>query len=183
MSETSTSVPASAGPSGRRWLLVGSLALNLLFIGGLAALWVHGPPGLGHRGPSQTAFGLMKFSRDLPPDRREAVRKHLKDARQGLKDLRAELRAARQKASEVLASSSYSAEQMQAALAAVANAENRMRDVGSAALVKAIAELTPDERQKLAEAWNRRLQKEQRRTGKSGKDDPGEGPDDPPGPP
>jgi hypothetical protein len=42
--------------------------------------------------------------------------------------------------------------------------------VGSAALLKSIGELTPEERQKLAEAWTRRLEKQQRRKGKSDKD-------------
>ena len=171
MSDTSTTPPTASAPSaGRRWLLIGSLALNLLFIGGLGALWFKGPPGPGHWGPSQTAFGIMRFSRDLPPERRVAVRQHLKEARQVLKDLKAELRVARLKAAEVLASPSYTPEQLKAALDAIASGENRMRDVGSVALLKSIGELTPEERQKLAEAWTRRLEKQQRRKGKSDKD-------------
>lgn len=163
--------PSASAPSrGWRWLLIGSLALNLLFIGGLGALWFKGPPGPGHWGSSQTAFGIMRFSRDLPPERRDAVRQHLKEARQGLKDLRAELRAARLKAAEVLASPSYTPEQLKAALETIASAENRMRDAGSAALLKSIEELTPEERQRLAEAWTRRLEKPQRRRAKSDKD-------------
>ncbi|MGZ8409752.1 MAG: periplasmic heavy metal sensor [Hyphomicrobium sp.] len=171
MSDASmTPANASAPSAGRRWLLIGSLALNLLFIGGLGALWFKGPPGPGHWGPSQTAFGIMRFSRDLPPERRDAVRQHLKEARQGLKDLKAELRVARMKAAEVLASPSYTPEQLKAALDTIGSAENRMRDAGSAALLKSIGELTPDERKKLAEAWTRRLEKPQRRKAKSDKD-------------
>ncbi|MCU0736018.1 MAG: periplasmic heavy metal sensor [Methylotetracoccus sp.] len=170
MSETSTP-PTTGGPSGgRRWLLISSLALNLLFIGGVGALWFKGPPGPGHWGPSQTAFGIMRFSRELPPERRAAVRQHLKEARQGLKDLKAELRLARQKAAEVLASTSYTPEQLKTALDAIALAENRMRDTGTAALLKSIGELTPEERQKLAAGWTQRLQKEQRRKNKSDKE-------------
>lgn len=176
MSDTSMAPPTASAPSsGWRWLLISSLALNLLFIGGLGALWFKGPPGPGHWGASQTAFGIMKFSRDLPPERRDAVRQHLKDARQGLKDLRAELRAARLKAAEVLASPSYAPEQLKAALEAIASAENRMRDAGSVALLKSIGELTPEERQSLAEAWTRRLEKPQRRRAKSDKDSATEG--------
>lgn len=163
---------ASALSAGWRWLLIGSLALNLLFIGGLGALWFKGPPGPGHWGSSQTAFGIMRFSRDLPPERRDAVRQHLKEARQGLKDLKAELRGARLKAAEVLASPSYTPEQLKAALDTIASAEDRMRDLGSAAILKSIGELTPDERQKLAGTWTRRLEKSQRRKAKSDKDSP-----------
>ncbi len=184
MSDTSTPPAASAPSGGRRWLLIGSLALNLLFVGGLGALWFKGPPGPGHWGPSQTAFGIMRFSRDLPPERRDAVRQHLKEARQGLKDLKAELLVARQKAAEVLASATYTPEQLKAALDAIALAENRMRDVGTAALLKAIGELTPDERLKLADAWTRRLEKQQRRRGKSDKDGAADEPlESPPGSP
>jgi len=155
LTETS---PASS--SGRRWLLVGSLALNLLFIGGLAAIWWKGPPPVyGHPGLTQTPFGLMKFARDLPPERRDAVRRHLKDARADMRGLRDELRAARQKAAEVLKSPDYTADNMSAALGAIAAADNRIRDRGAAALLAAIGELTPEERQELASSWQRRLER------------------------
>lgn len=155
--------PASAtlSPSpGRRSLLVGSLALNLLFLGGLTALWWKGSiSGYGHPGPSQTAFGLMKFSRDLPAERRDAVRRHLKDARVDLRGLREDLLVARRNAAEVLASANYTPEKMQAALDAIAAADQRIRDRGTGALVKAIGELTPEERASLAASWQRRLEK------------------------
>ncbi len=176
MTEPSTSVLAS-GPAparGGRWLLVGSLALNLLFVGGLAALWLKGPPGFHHRwGPSQTAFGIMRFSGELPPERREAVRRHLREARQSLKDVRDGLRSARAKAAEVLAAPDYTAEKMQAALEAIAVTDNRLREMGTAALMKAIGELTPDERQKLAAAWTRRLERERGRKSRSDTDGSG----------
>jgi uncharacterized membrane protein len=160
LTETS---PASATPapsSGRRWLLVGSLALNLLFLGGLAAIWWKGPlPVYGHPGPTQTPFGLMKFARDLPPERRDAVRRHLKDARTDMRGLRDELRVARQMAADVLKSPDYTADKMSAALGAIAAADNRIRDRGSAALLAAIGELTPEERQELAGSWQRRLER------------------------
>jgi len=170
LSDTTTPATPPASARGWRWLLVASLALNLLFIGGLGALWLKGPPGPGHWGPSQTAFGLMRFSRELPPERRDAVRRHLKEARQDLKALRAEVRDARSKASAVLASPDYTPEAMQAALAAVAAADNRVRDSGTSALMKSIGELTAEERQKLAAAWNRRLDRDRGRKGKADKD-------------
>jgi uncharacterized membrane protein len=172
LSDTTRPAVPPASTRGWRWLLVASLALNLVFIGGLGALWLKGPPGPGRWGPSQTAFGLMRFSRELPPERRDAVRRHLKEARQDLKSLRAELRDARSKATAVLASPDYTAEAMQAALAAVAAADNRMRESGTAALMKSIGELTGEERQKLAAAWNRRLDRERGSKGKAEKDGP-----------
>jgi uncharacterized membrane protein len=159
LSDTSAA-PVLPPSSGRRWLLVGSLAVNLVFLGGLAALWWKGPiAGYGHPGPSQSAFGLMKFSRDLPPDRRDAVRQHLKAARADLRRLREDLLAARRNAAEVLKSADYTPQNMQTALDAIATADQRIRDRGTAALVNAIGELTPAERAALATSWQRRLDK------------------------
>jgi uncharacterized membrane protein len=173
-----TSAPAAAPTPSRwqRWLFVGSLALNLLFIGGLAGLWFKGPPPHGgpHRGPSPTAFGLMKFSRDLPPERRDVVRKPLREARAPLRALRAELVQARRKAAEVLGSSDYTTEALQAAMTSVADLESRMRQVGRDTLVSAIRELTPEERRRLAEAWTQRLDFEKSRKGRRDKDKPEE---------
>ncbi|MCU0953208.1 MAG: periplasmic heavy metal sensor [Hyphomicrobium sp.] len=178
MTDTPPASAELAPASGRRWLLVGSLALNLLFLGGLGALWWKGPmPGFGHPGPAQTAFGLMKFSRDLPPERRDAVRRHLKEARLELRGFRDELLAARRNAAEVLKSADYTPEKMRAALDAIASADQRIRDRGTAALVNAIGELTPEERATLAGSWQRRLEKP---AGRKEKQETGELDDGPP---
>jgi uncharacterized membrane protein len=180
LSDLSTPPAASAPSRGRRWLLVGSLALNLLVAGALLALWIKGPPPHGRHPPSQTAFGIMRFSGQLPPERREAVRKHLRDARDELGALRDELRAARTKAAEALASPNYSAAELQAALEAISAADNRLREMGTATMLRAIGELTPEDRQKLSEAWSRRLERMSRRKGKPDKDTPPEAPGDKP---
>lgn len=150
----------AASPRRWRWLLLASLAVNLVFVGGLAAVWFHGPPGHWRSGASQTAFGLMRFSRELPPERRDAVRAHLREARPVLRDLKTGLREARLNAAKVLASPSYTPEAMKAAMDAIAQGDSRMREAGTAALLKAIEELSPQERQKLAEHWMRRLERE-----------------------
>lgn len=188
---TETAQPPAPAACGRRWrwLLVASLALNLLIIGGLAGLWMKGPPhGRPHWGASPTAFGLMRFTRDLPPERREAVRGHLKDARTSLRALRSELRDARRNAVEALRTPDYSTDKLAAAMAAVADVDNRMRAAGTEALMKGIAELTPEERAKLADAWTRRLEAGEGRRHRHGKDGlegdaAPEGPAGPPGPP
>jgi uncharacterized membrane protein len=171
LSDLSTPAPPAGSARKWRWLLLISVALNLVFVGGLAALWWKGPPGPWRGGASQTAFGLMKFSRELPDERRDAVRRHLKEARPVLKAAQVELRQARAKAAEVLGSASYTPEAMRAALDAVAATDNRLRSMGTDALMKAIGELTADDRQKLAASWTRRLEREQRRKGKRDRDD------------
>jgi uncharacterized membrane protein len=123
----------------------------------------------------------MKFSRELPAERRDAVRRHLKDARPALRAAQDELRQARAKAAEVLGSPTYTADAMRAALDGVASTDNRLRTMGTDALMKAIGELTPEDRQKLAESWTRRLEREQKRRGKRDREDgrPGDPPDAP----
>lgn len=183
MTETSSSAPPGAPRTGRRWLLVASLALNLLFIGGIAGLWLkgpHGPHGPPSWGPSPTAFGLMMFARQLPPERRDVVRVPLREARKTLRPLRAQLREARGKAAAVLASPDYTQEQLQAAMAAIADVDSRMRQAGTEALLAAIDKLTPDERRQLSEAWSKRLAMEASRRMRRGKDEGPDGPREPP---
>jgi uncharacterized membrane protein len=177
--------PAATG-RGLRWLLIASLALNLLVAGALAGLWLKGPPPHGpHRGgPSATAFGLMMFSRDLPPERREAVRKPLREARRAARPLREDMRAARTRAAEVLAAPDFTAEKLKAAMDEIGAVETRLRGSGVDALVGAVGALTPEERRKLSEVWKRRLEQGERRKGKQGRDGPGKDgpPDEPDGP-
>jgi uncharacterized membrane protein len=176
LTETSTP-PAAIQPSrGLRWLLVVSLALNLLVAGAVLALWIKGPPRHGPHGPTQTAFGLLRFSDELPPERREAVRRHLRESRPELRALRGDLRTARSKAVDALQSPSFTLEEMKTALDAISAADGRLRDAGASTLLKAIGELTAEERDKLAQAWKRRLDREQRRKGKPGKDGSPDGP-------
>jgi uncharacterized membrane protein len=92
-----------------------------------------------------------------------------------LRALRAELVQARRKAAEVLGSSDYTTEALQAAMTSVAELESQMRQVGRDTLVSAIRELTPEERRRLAEAWTQRLDFETSRKGRRDKDKPEEG--------
>ncbi len=163
MTEANPSVTQPKNGRGWRWLLVVSLALNLLVAGAVAGLWIKGPPhGAPHWGATPTTFGLMRFSRDLPLERRQKVRGHLREAYKSLRPLRDEMRAARRRAAEALGAPDFSKEKLQAAMDGIGAAETRIRQTGVDALIKGIGELEPVERQKLSEAWLQRLDREYR---------------------
>lgn len=172
-----THMDPTPGPAPRsrwRWLLIASLALNFLVLGAMAGAWVfghrHGP---GRWGATPMEHGLMHFSRQLPEDRREAVRRHLKEGRQAMKPLKEDLRKARISAAEVLGSADYTPEKMRAAMEAAGAADLKLRQNGVDVVIKAIGTLTPEDRKSLSEAWSRRLKHEDRRNRKFDKNDDG----------
>lgn len=180
MSETVSPGPVPIAPSGKpgrgRWLLIASLAFNLLVAGALAGAFFFGPKhGPGRWGATPMEFGLMHFSRKLPEDRRVAVREVLREGRKTAKPLRAQLRDARLTAANVLGSADYSADRMQAALAQIGVIEDGLRRNGVSVVVTALDKLTPEDRKALSEIWTKRLERhDKRRKGrtpeKDGKD-------------
>lgn len=180
MSDQPAPNPETPPSTGRRfrWLLIASLAVNLLVFGAMAGAWVFGHRH-GHMrgwGPTPMEHGLMFFSRSLPEERRDMVRKHLKDGRAAAKPIREELRQARLRAAEILMSPDFTTDKLKAAMDAIGAADQRMRQNGADVVVKAVEGLNPEERKSLGQHWQRRLQFEDRRRKRSGKDaPPGEG--------
>lgn len=170
--------PASAGPGRKRWLLVASLALNLLVLGAFAGAYFFGPRhGPGRWGATPMEFGLMHFSRKLPEERRNGVREVLREGRKAAKPLREDLRKAREAAALVLGSPDYTTEKMQAALEQIGVAEDSLRRNGAAVVVKAIERLTPEDRKSLSEAWTKRLERHDKRRKSQGKESDKDNPD------
>ncbi|MDX2308442.1 MAG: periplasmic heavy metal sensor [Hyphomicrobium sp.] len=173
-----TAPEAATDPAARprrwtKWLLVVSLALNLLIAGGLAGAWWH------HRneGPMRWAggpsdFGLMYFSRSLPEERREAVRKLLREGRKSLRDHKSEVTALRASAADALAADDFSPEKFRAAVETVGTSEETRRKGSIDVLMQVVQTLTPDERKRLAAMWKKRIERESRRF-KKPKDDDG----------
>lgn len=150
---------ADGSSAGRaRWfkiLLVGSLALNLLFIGGLAkAAWHHrhGGPG-GHGGP-----GLMGFVRDLPPDRRQLIGAELKAAREAVEPMRTTVRERWSEANTVLVEEPFDKAKYKAAMDRVTEAEGQLKNAITAAMSETAAKMSPDERRAL-QAWRDKRKK------------------------
>ncbi len=142
------------GSRPRSWvkpLLIGSLALNLLFIGGMAsAMWRHhhgfGPPG-GPRGGGD--FSLMGFVDELPADRQQAVRDQLKSARDAVKPLRQEVRDAWAATNTVLTVEPFDKAKAKDAAAKLMAAEAKFKTAVSDALLDTAEKLTAEERKTL----------------------------------
>ncbi len=151
---TDTGAGGPAGPSRLKLLLIVSLALNLLVIGALAGAFVMGPRrGHWHFGGRGEDFGLLGFARNLPADRRSAIRKSVQRDRAALKPLWLEMRKARENAAAVLVAEPYDKDKVKAAFDAIGAAEGRLKDAGVAIFLNTAEQLTPDERRALGEWW------------------------------
>ena len=157
LSETPpASSAAPAGPSRMKWLLIASLAVNLLLIGAFA-----GPRLFGHRlwrggDRGGEEFGLVGYARHLPTERRKMVRKIVEAEKGPIKALREDVRKARQEAGAVLVTEPFDTEKLKAALARISEAEAKLKAAGLSAFLNVAQEFTPEERQGLLEHWKRR---------------------------
>ncbi len=157
MSQTDPKAPVEGRSNGsRRWLwtlLVVSLAINLLVIGALAgAFWHRGHRGHGAGGDHRQAFGIVRFARDLPADRREVLVGFVNDARGRLRSQRKEAHAARRTAHDVLMAEPFDAQAFASAVNNVVAARSTSHKLAADMLVNAVGAMTAEERRAYA-AW------------------------------
>lgn len=146
-------------PSRWRIFLLGSLALNLLFVG-LAAgsLW----SGKRHyslmgnaRGTSDLA--IPGFIKSLPKERAKELRKLIKQqVSPDLTPLTAAIRQARRDAAAALAEATFDREKLTAAFSSIDVSEAAAKAAARSTLFALAQQLTPAERQILAERWKAR---------------------------
>ncbi len=144
---------AARKPSWQKWLLIASLAVNLLILGGAAgAFWSHRHGGR-HFGHGQgREHGLMGFVRELAPDRQGEIRAALEAEREKIKPMREGVKDGWKETNTVLASEPFDKEKLKAAMTRMIDAETRFRTAISDALVDTAAKLSPEERQRL-KSW------------------------------
>ena len=128
--------------------LVASLALNLLFIGGIAAAVWHHHHERGRGGEP----GLLGFVKELAPERQDGVRREIAAAREGMKDLRASVRQSWLDANALVTVEPFDKDKLKAALAKLAEVESRYKATLNNALAETAGTLSPEER-KLLQAW------------------------------
>lgn len=158
---------------GRKVLLIGSLALNLIFIGLIVgAVLRGGPPGSGPRHLDRMSMGLGAYIEALPPD----VRAGVKAAGGGfdLADRRARFQAVREgrrAMTAALKADPFDADALRAAVAGHRNAALGGSVALQDAFVEAFAALSPEQRAEVLEkarslkrAW--REKRKQRREDK-----------------
>jgi uncharacterized membrane protein len=142
-----------APDSRSKWLyrgLVASLALNLLFAGGLgAAAWHH------RHGPRGDDVGLMGFARELPGERQKVVREDIAAARLTIRPLRTAVREAWDDANSVLTLEPFDKDKYKASMDKLTEAEGRFKSAIASVLADTAAKLTPEERKSL-QGWRER---------------------------
>jgi uncharacterized membrane protein len=133
-----------------KWLyrgLVASLALNLLFAGGLGrAAWHH------RHGPRGDDTGLMGFARQLPQDRQKIVQEDIAAARLVILPLRKAVREAWDDANLVLTAEPFDKDKYKASMDKLTDTEGRFKAAIASALADTAAKLTPEERKNL-QGW------------------------------
>jgi uncharacterized membrane protein len=144
-------VDANTPTPGRSRLLypafIVSLALNLLFIGGIgAAVWHHSQMQGRHEG------GLLSFARELPKDRQDAFREQVSAAREALKSQREEVRAAWLETNALLTTEPFDRDKCLAALTKLREVDARYKTGLSAKFADIAASFSPEER-KLLQTW------------------------------
>ncbi len=138
-----------------RWLyagLVASLALNLLFIGGLGAAAWHKRQWRGGHGPEST---LSSFVRDLPAERQKLIGDDVDAGRQVVRPLRKAVRDAWFEANTVLGSEPFDRDKYRAALDKVVEAESRFKMAVTTTLIDTASKMTAEERRTF-QSWRER---------------------------
>lgn len=139
-----------------RLLLIGSFAVNLLVLGAVAGTaigWRGGPP----RGSSSTEdYGLWSFAKELPTDRRKAVRKTIRAERDVLQPMYIEIENSRIAAARLLMAEPFDRAAFQQALDRLAASENRLKETALGVVLKTSDSLSPDERKALGAWWEKR---------------------------
>lgn len=150
MSDTTT--PAT-GSRRMKYVLIGSLALNLLFIGAVVGMGFkkhhHGPGGGPH-------FGLMGLTRVLPEERRKEVEEILKKEYAAMRPAMEELHKARHEAADRLAAEPFDRAGLERAIAALSEKEQSLRSATLETFLTEAARLNADERKQLADRWRKR---------------------------
>lgn len=158
----------AANPGWLKKALIASLAVNLLIVGGLAGSFIshqrhggwHGRHGGGER-------GLIGFLRQLPQEKREALRPELERERERLKAMREAIKDAWSEANAAISAEPFDKEKLKAALGKQIESELKLRTAVSDAVAETAAKLDTAERQSLKE-WrekfgNRKWGKRERR--------------------
>lgn len=138
-----------------KWLLVASLALNLLIIGGAIGHRFLGHKGW-HGGGRSDQLGILGYARTLEPDRRATFRKLVQAERPNMRALSEDIRKARLEASAALVAEPFEKDKVRAALARIGEAEARLKSAGLNVVLSVAEQMTPAERAGFVDWWKRR---------------------------
>jgi uncharacterized membrane protein len=148
---STTTQSSRFSPRTLRWVLIGSLALNVLIIGAVAtALCVSrfGP----HPGPGFKGSPLLGFARTLPRERADIVRQKIADAQPSLETARRGVRDARAAVRAALSADPFDQAKFDAAMDGIVQADTGEARAKASLFADTVHQLTPQERTDL-HAW------------------------------
>lgn len=143
-------------PVALRWLLLGSLSLNLLLAATLLA-WAWRAPAAPEQAITESARDLRdpgpprRWERVLGPERRDLVRASLGPEREALREAARAAQAARMEVAATLRAQPFEPTRLDAALAEQRAREQAVAERVHAGLRRLAEQLEPEERQRLAE--------------------------------
>ncbi len=155
MSDASSATPEAVKrvmPRWSKWLLIASLAFNVLIVGAVASRVWHVRHGGGFAGPATSAAGanIAVFTAGLPAERRQAVIAAIRDERQALRPMRDEARQARQAVRLALSAEPFEGSALALAQARLLEAEVKVRTASQRLIASIAVILTPEERRAFA---------------------------------
>jgi uncharacterized membrane protein len=134
-----------------RWILFGSLALNLLLIGMMTGAMMR-QGGARQMMAAQGPFNVISYMADLPKSRREEIRNALTMRPRDLKGVRDQVARAREGLLSALTAEPFDIAQFKAANDRLVAAEHHQRGTVREIVNEIVARLTPEER-KAYPAW------------------------------
>lgn len=135
----------------KRWALIASLALNVLFVGLVVGAVLRGPPDQAIGGP-----GLWRYAHALPdPYRRELVRT-VRRSRSDWGAQRVALRDARGALAEALRAQPFDIDAVATVLANEQRLAGQLADRGNTLLLEQIARMSAEDRSRYADSIQRR---------------------------
>ncbi len=153
MSETTR--PPRFSPRTLRWVLIGSLALNVLVLGAVASTFCishfGGPPHQAFKSPP-----LLGFARTLPRERSDMIRQKVADAQPGLETARRGIRDARAAVRAALSAEPFDQSKFNAALDVIVDADTKEARAKATLFADIVLALTPQERIQLHEWLDKR---------------------------
>jgi uncharacterized membrane protein len=167
--QAGTPTPLSRFASWPHWtkfLLVASLAVNLLIAGAVGMRYFYPERMERWSGASFTQLLPRKFMSDLPAERRREFLDLLKSQRGTFRESRADMRDVALRFAEALERNPYDEAQVTTAVQDFTKLSNQMVDSGTLVTLQIVQKLTPEERILLAQRVRDRVERMQQRRGK-----------------
>jgi len=154
MSETTR--PQRFSPRTLRWVLIGSLALNVLVLGAVASTFCMSHFGGPPHPPGFKMPALLGFARTLPRERSDIVRQKVADAQPALEAARRGIRDARAAVRSALSADPFDQAKFDTALDGIVEADTKEARAKAALFADTVRALTPQERIQLHEWLDKR---------------------------